>query len=166
MSQGQLQKILDTLANIDIAAEPVTTNEKARDAVCEEIAQEYAAFLVELDAPVQTATKQTTNLATGSTMNTTTKTNTPASSAATNAQTLQNQIKQQQELEKNLGQLKTATGGTFDVKKTAQALAANVTPNNTGTVTQATKDLAPAMGKILSDPSLAGQFKTLISKLK
>jgi hypothetical protein len=123
------------------------------DNLVEELAAEYRAYLKEFGASSQA--KPATTPVTGNT----------ATSGATTSSTTQADTQAQQELEKNISQLKPALGTNIDPKKTAQALQAAVSGQQTSTL-DATKGLAPALGKMLADPSLAGQFKNLLNKLK
>ena len=154
MSQNNLQQIIATLEKLSAGENAVAPTTESIDPVHEELLKEYTSFLEAMTAPVQTATNQTTNIATPTT---TTPNNSikPAGSTISTTQSPQDQLKAQQELEKNLGQLKTKTGGTFDVKQVAQALSSNASPTAGPAVTQATKALMSAPG-----------IKDLINRLK
>lgn len=139
--QDRMRGMLGQLAELDSAGE-LPAVDSTRDELTEQLAAEYRTFLGEFGAE---------NPGTAGSSQAKPATAPAATPAATSSQATD---QTQQELEKNI-----------DPKKTAQALAAAAagTPATTG---NATKDLAPALGKMLADPSLAGQFKALLGKLK
>ena len=150
--QDRMRGMLGQLAELDSAGESPAVD-STRDELTEQLAAEYRTFLGEFGAE---------NPGTAGSSQAKPATAPAATPAATSSQATD---QTQQELEKNIAQLKPALGTNIDPKKTAQALAAAAagTPGGAG---NATKDLAPALGKMLADPSLAGQFKALLGKLK
>ena len=154
--QDRMRDMLGQLAKLDSAGVASSAVDGVRDELTEQLAAEYRTFLGEFGAANIPSTAGSSQ-AKPATAPAATSTATAAGSKTT-AQT-------QQGLEKNIAQLEPVLGINIDSKKTAQALAA-AAAGTTAPTGDATKDLAPALGKMLADPSLAGQFKALLGKLK
>ncbi len=161
--QDHMRNMLGQLAELDSTSGGTQATPVAKDELTEQLAAEYHAYLGEFGASNSTSSqaKPAAGSMAGNTAvsGATTLTTKPA------VPTTQNDNQTQQELEKNIAQLKPALGANIDPKKAAQALQAAAGGQPTST-TDATKGLAPALGKMLADPSLAGQFKNLLNKLK